>query len=326
METAVLDYVTSLEMGEIQAHENLAVVPLFSPLKGGPAYVTMKEALETGALLVTEVGEAGTVPELRVENSGDRPVLLLDGEEVKGAKQNRVLNTTILIAARSSATIPVSCTEAGRWSYISRAFTDSGNIMISFCRRDKLRSVSRNLEQHREYRSDQGQVWENIDRLQHAVGFYSGTGAMSEVFENKATDLEEYLRAFSCLPEQRGMLVMVNGEALGMDALSRPQAYEILHPKLLKSYAMEALIHRKKRAPRASLDKAKAFMARVKDCEEKRYASVGMGWDYRYLGKDVVGSALLYRRKVVHMAFFNAEGAERIGRMADFQTRRGYRI
>jgi hypothetical protein len=44
MEKAVLDYVTSLELGEIQSHENLAVVPLFSPVKGGPAYITMKEA------------------------------------------------------------------------------------------------------------------------------------------------------------------------------------------------------------------------------------------------------------------------------------------
>lgn len=97
MEKAVLDYVTTLELGELQTYENMAVAPLFSPVKGGPSYVTMKEALEGGVLLVTEVGEGGSVPELKVRNSGDKPVLLLDGEEVSGAKQNRVLNTTILI-------------------------------------------------------------------------------------------------------------------------------------------------------------------------------------------------------------------------------------
>ena len=53
---------------------------------------------------------------------------------------------------------------------------------------------------------------------------------------------------------------------------------------------------------------------------------MGMGWDHRYVGKDTVGSALLYRKKVVHMAFFSAEGAERTGRIADFQSRRGYRL
>jgi len=150
MEKAVLDYVTSLELGEIQSHENLAVVPLFSPVKGGPAYITMKEALEGGSLLVTEVGEGGTVPELKVKNSSNKAVLLLDGEEVSGAKQNRVLNTTILIAAQAEVIIPVSCTEAGRWHYTSREFADSGNIMASEVRRQKTRSVSRSLERNGE--------------------------------------------------------------------------------------------------------------------------------------------------------------------------------
>ena len=51
------------------------------------------------------------MPTLRVINGADRPVLLLDGEELVGAKQNRVLNTSVLVAKGARLDIPVSCVE-----------------------------------------------------------------------------------------------------------------------------------------------------------------------------------------------------------------------
>ena len=39
------------------------------------------------------------MPELRVANLGDLPLLLLDGEQLVGARQNRILNMTVLVAA-----------------------------------------------------------------------------------------------------------------------------------------------------------------------------------------------------------------------------------
>ena len=47
---------------------------------------------------------------------------MLDGEELIGAKQNRILNTTVLVAAHTEVTIPVSCVEQGRWGYRGRQF------------------------------------------------------------------------------------------------------------------------------------------------------------------------------------------------------------
>jgi len=59
----------------------------------------LSEVTAAGALEVTEVSEGGSVPTLRVVNKGDRAVFLLDSEELVGAKQNRILNTSVLIAA-----------------------------------------------------------------------------------------------------------------------------------------------------------------------------------------------------------------------------------
>jgi hypothetical protein len=53
---------------------------------------------------------------------------------------------------------------------------------------------------------------------------------------------------------------------------------------------------------------------------------VGQGLDYRFEGKDQVGSALVYSDKVIHLAFFKLSKEERIGRMSGYKRRREYRI
>ena len=54
----------------------------------------LTEALVQNLIAVTEVCEGGSVPELKVVNKSGTMVLILDGEELIGAKQNRVVNTT----------------------------------------------------------------------------------------------------------------------------------------------------------------------------------------------------------------------------------------
>jgi len=61
------------------------------------------------------------VPNLAVDNKGERFVLFVEGQELRGAKQNRVLNASVLIAAHTKTVIPVSCVEQGRWRYVSKA-------------------------------------------------------------------------------------------------------------------------------------------------------------------------------------------------------------
>lgn len=87
-------------------------------MQAGPDWLTLAEAGDR--VRTTEVDDEGSVPELRVANLGDLPLLLLDGEQLVGAKQNRILNMTVLVAAHSEVTIPVSCVEQGRWRYQDR--------------------------------------------------------------------------------------------------------------------------------------------------------------------------------------------------------------
>ena len=96
------------------------------------------------------------MPDLLVENQGDVPVLFLEGEELVGAKQNRVLNVSVLIAAPSKTKIPVSCVEQDRWGYKSRKFGSSGSHSSSKLRYFLKKSVTRSVLAKRGHRSDQG--------------------------------------------------------------------------------------------------------------------------------------------------------------------------
>ena len=328
MDILITDFISGVDFGEVQSFKNLQIIPLFRKGEEGPVYLTLKEALEKRLLVIKEVSEEASVPELKVINNADVSVLLLDGEEVAGAKQNRVLNTSILVKEKSELIIPVSCTEQGRWSYQTDEFSNSENILSYKIRGKKAASVSNSLREGGNYASDQGAIWNDIQELSASAEIHSSTGAMKDVFEGKKDDLKEYMKAFQCLPHQKGMFVFVGGEVAGWDMLSRESAFEVIFPKLVKSYAMDAVLEKgkKKGSSKRPGEEAKRFLQEIKDCTEKKYPSSGQGWDYRFEGKDKVGSALVYSDKVIHMAFFKMSKEERVGRMSGYKRRRRYRI
>ena len=341
MDKSVETYLLEMELGAGQSFENMAVFELLRPRNGGPEYITLREALEKGVFTVTEVSEGGSVPELMVVNKGDIAVLLLDGEELRGAKQNRILNTTILVGPKSAIKVPVSCVEHGRWSYQGREFLESGNVMHREMRMLNVQKVSESLRAVKQFRSDQGEIWDKVAELHCALAVPSKTGAMTDVYDAKGADLDGYLKSFRLAGGQKGILVFVEGQPAGLDFVSREAAFATLFPKLLKSYAMEAMLLAERRKKgrgkgdaekalaKPSADGAREFMKRAAACEEKRYESVGLGWSYRYAVPGVVGSALGFNEKVIHMAFFRVDEAERMedpGVMAGSRVRRGFRI
>ena len=109
MQQSLHQHLQSVVAGPPVQYENLTVHGLFAP-PSGPRVTTLVEALRAGLAEVTEVDEQGRVSELLVKNNGGLPLLILDGEELVGAKQNRILNTSILVqAGKVSALRTVLC-------------------------------------------------------------------------------------------------------------------------------------------------------------------------------------------------------------------------
>ena len=173
--------------------------------------------------------------------------------------------------------------------------------------------------------SDQGAVWDNVSDVLQECRVASPTGAMKDAFDSKAGDIDEYLGKFACLPGQKGLFVLIDGKAAGMDLVSLEPAYAALHPKLVKSYAMEALALGGKDGKAVAEGVPQAFQAEALACTGNRFKSVGHGWDFRLEGKGMVGSALVYNKALIHAAFFRVTEAEKAGRMAGISRRRGFR-
>lgn len=324
MENVVQTRLQSVQFGEAQTFKNITILPLIAPADGTFQYRTLGEALASWDIAITEVSAAGSVPDLMVVNRANRPVLLIDGEELAGAKQNRILNTSILIKEVSETKIPVSCTEQGRWSYASQAFSESGNVMTHKARARKTRSVHQSLDACGAPKSDQGEVWDGVAELQVKACCMSPTSAMSDVYKARDEDLRKCDEIFKPVANQIGLLAFIGGKPAGADLVSLAAAYAKLHPKLVRSYTLEGLLDDKaKPAPGNGLAaRAKDFLAEIIAAEERQFPSVGHGTDHRYKAKALAGSVLVHQNEVIHAAFFRLEETEQPEHMASLRRRR----
>ncbi len=140
-------------------------------------WLTLDDALALGVTEITEVSEAGSVPQLRLLNRGDLPVFLLDGEELVGAKQNRILNLSVLVPERTNLEIPVSCVEEGRWSWRAGGFSSADRVIYAKLRRSNAEAVSGSLASTGDRGGDQGRVRYGVyTRYQSQPPFGSWTG------------------------------------------------------------------------------------------------------------------------------------------------------
>ena len=337
MENAVKSRLQSVQFGEPQTYKSIVILPLISPADGTFQYRTLGEALATWDIAITEVSAGGSVPDLMVVNRGNKCVLLIDGEELAGAKQNRVLNTSILIKEVSETKVPVSCTEQGRWSYASKAFSESGNVMARKSRARKTRSVQCSLEQSGVHESNQSEVWHGIAELQAQACAPSPTSAMSDVYKAREDDLRKCDDIFKPVPGQAGLLAIIDGRPVGLDLVSLTSAYAKLHAKLVRSYTLEGLLDAPPsppsgegngdvapgsalRTPNSEL--ARVFLADIAAAEERQFPSIGHGTDHRYKAKALAGSALVHENEVIHAAFFRLDETEQPERMASYRARR----
>jgi hypothetical protein len=125
----------------------MPLFPLLASDAGEPDYMILEEAPGRGAVEITEVSHGGSVPDLKLINKSDHKLLVVEGEELVGAKRNRIVNASFLIAGQTEITIPVSCVEQGRWSYRLQKFASGEKVMPPSMRREHQKVVAMSLNE-----------------------------------------------------------------------------------------------------------------------------------------------------------------------------------
>ena len=310
-----------IEIGRSSQFRNLTLFPLVRrsvPLQELD-YLLLEDGIAQGKVRVTELNASGSVPELRLENTADLPVLLVDGEELVGAKQNRVLNLTILAPAKQTTIIPVSCVEAGRWNMASPDLKTVDHVMYSGIRSERLSQVTHSMRSSGSHASDQGAVWRNIAAKALRLKATSPTGAMSAIYERHANSVEEFSRAFICEKGQCGVAFAIGGCLLGLDLFDRPEVMGRFFQKLVRSYALDALDAAPKSDEPARAETLTGFMARIATGRNFSEQALGIGKDVRFNGPEISGAALWAQERYVHICAFAREAKSSV--TSSFWTR-----
>jgi hypothetical protein len=320
-----------VSLGSTRQHHSLTVFALLAPGAPDLPYDLLVDAVAGGALRIGEVGE-GTVPTLVAKNEGDRVVLVLDGEQLIGARQNRMTNRSILLPPHSATEIPVYCMEQGRWHFESDAMSSAPQHSPAKVRRRARETEVRHAAaaggaSMASLREAQGDVWSDVAETLHTLNAASSTHSLDAAYAT-AHDMDAWLAALPCDDDQVGLVAFVGALPLGMDVIGAPRLYRRLHERLLRGYIMDALEHERRAGgaggaageggaagggaaagqgaaavPAPGSDDAQHYLDAVRDAARSESPSVGLG-RYRVLSGDVVGGELVDGDRVAHLSAF----------------------
>lgn len=339
----------SLDLLEGQKFRNMEVIPIRINNPGNQDLLTLKRGIEIGVVEISEC-EISTVGTVLARNNANIPLVLIDGDEITGAKQNRIMNRSLIVPPKTTLPISVSCSEQGRWHYgrsrnrpIIRDFDlrrnnyeynespdyefedersnfDYSDFAADFStRRDKSRDLF-------EKRSCQSTVWNSISRLENKTSFRSQTSALNDNFENHRSRQDEYLKHFKLEFGQSGAIFIIDGQIKGLELFANPTIYQDYHEKIFRSYIMEAISNKASYScADVSFYQLEAFLREISISEFRHSENKGIGRHLNFSNKFGTGSVLIDGRNLVHMNYFNTfnpevsrKNSRRYGSFRDF--------
>ncbi|OGL54261.1 MAG: hypothetical protein A3G31_03980 [Candidatus Schekmanbacteria bacterium RIFCSPLOWO2_12_FULL_38_15] len=308
MKEKLNSFINSLNIGKAETFENISVFPIFGKNSEGVSFITLNEAVKKGCIEVTEISEGGSVPNLKVKNRSEHHILIFDGETLVGAKQNRIVNTTIIILPYKEVIIPVSCVEKGRWNYRTQKFSSSASHSRLYpeLRKEVCRDTFQSLKESAHAYSNQSKVWNYIDSKLAYMKVNSSSSAMEDIFTNYEDRLSDISNKFKPLDNQIGTGILINDKLALLEIFSNSDVLKGEFQKIISSVGIDALEHREKTSKKLKnpASKIQGLLKKMKDAKLEAFDGVGGGKDLRIASKDFIGSAFEYNGEILHMTVF----------------------
>lgn len=232
------------------SYGNLAIVQFTVEPFATFAFSPAVPELQTGGLVITEATGEGIVGTLTAINNTGSYLLLTDADVLTGAKQNRVLNKSVLLKPMSKTPLDVSCVERRRWHYISGNFDNSRNVADPDLRREKASPSASGMRIDGFGMDDtQMRVWEHVSLKMSMSNFASSTESYSDLQEFR---MNEMRREFpECEPdkESNGMAVFIDSKVLCADIFGNREVFRYYFPMLRDSAFRIAQTGSKQKTP-----------------------------------------------------------------------------
>jgi len=287
-----------VELGDELVIGGLSVFPLTGERKAGPAYVTGPEAFEAGVIQVSEL-DPPEVPSLAITNLGLVPILLVEGEMLVGGDQNRTMNVTVLCAPQVRTVVPVSCVEAGRWGK-RRVVSTSSKHATGSLRAAKTAKLEPRSDDVSSRRSDQGLIWDEVERQSMAHEVFSETSALDDVQEEIEDRLAPELEKIRTVPGQIGVICTIGVQVVGLDLFDKPATLERYLRGIVAGHALDAPSQPSNADPIRAIEH---FLAQIDGTGRDSGRGVGLGEEILLRG-EVAGIGLFYESSLVHLAAF----------------------
>lgn len=289
---------------------NLSVLQIASEPANTFEYISSGKAIKENLITISEVSESGSVNDLKVTNKSKHYVYFMDGDILAGAKQNRVLNTSVLVEPMTEIIIPVSCVEQGRWRYKSRKFTDTDYSAPSMMRGPKMKQVDDNLKKHKEHYASQSKVWDNVSSFLFHSEVHSDTSSLSDIYDERAEAFDDFIRGFESFRDSKanGIAIIIEDKLLSIDIFNRRDICSEYYGKIIKGAAAEAFYMKKKKV---KIDRETAVQitdSALQKMSEGRYSvvkGVGTGNEKRYDEHDFAGYELVYKDHLIQKSFLS---------------------
>ena len=289
------------KLGEIQEYENIKMIPIIGNENKIEDLLDLKTGFEMGIVEVKECVPE-TVNTIIVINNAVTPLIIFDGEQIEGAKQNRIINQTIIIPPKTEMKVPVSCTEQGRWSYKSE-FKHSSYFANSDTRRSKRQALDSGHD-------SQHKVWRAISDLEKRCDVKSNTSALLDTYNATKVKKDEYLNNFNLIDNQIGAIFSINNKFKGMEILNDSDIYKRYHDMILNSYIIDAIST--KDEENDNEDNLQECLENVSNLEQEELKSIGIEKVYKESNGEIIGTVATYKDDLIHATYFRKEKEEPI--------------
>ncbi len=269
-------------------YHNITLVPVRTT-ENGPfqAYTLLEAGLRTKTLAVRELkgnSSQAQVSEIEVRNTGKNPVFLLGGEMILGGKQDRILQSDVIIRPNKRWTkVKVFCVEQGRWQGRDMKFK-GGNSMAHA----ELRKAAMS--------GKQSEVWQEVARKNETHGTSNETQTYRRTIQNKkirkkiAKFRKDLMRKLPKDLKLAGFLFAINGKLRVADVMGNPLLMKDLQEKLLSAYILEALEHQTDpKAPKLGKSKAQQMFNDADDFAPNEESESGRTLNRKKRNKRFIG-------------------------------------